>query len=442
MPARAAHDDTLIGRRVTVVGLGRFGGGIGVTRWLHGRGATVTVSDQAEPADLVESIAQLEDLDVKLHLGGHESADFLDTDLLVVSPAVPPDMPLLVQAREKGIPQTTEMNLFLARCPGNIVGITGSVGKSTTTTMLGAMLATRYPTHVGGNIGVCLLDRTGDIGPGDMVVLELSSFQLEWTPQVAVSPHIAVVTNLQPNHLDRHGTMDAYGQAKQNITRFQDIDDVLVLNRADPSLADWATLAPGRVEWFDPAGGEAFELSLPGVHNQANAQAAWAAARLLGISRDTAAEALQHLAPLPHRLEFVGEYDRVRYYNDSKSTTPSGSIVAIEAFPPGQVVLLLGGYDKGLDYAPLAAVALARAAAVVTFGAAGETIARAFSACQGGCDVHRAAGFDEAVATARSLARQRQVVLLSPGCASYDEFVNYEHRGRRFVHLVTPPATK
>jgi len=434
-----AEPEQLAGRRVTVVGLGRFGGGIGVTRWLRGQGADVTVSDRASAADLSESVARLDGMEVSLHLGGHEEADFLQTDLLVVSPAVPRDMPLLAAARRAGVPRTTEMNLFLERCPARIVGITGTVGKSTTTAMIGEILCGRFTTHVGGNIGVSLLERLDRIAAGDLVVLELSSFQLEDVPQIGLSPHVAVVTNLAPNHLDRHGTMGAYAAAKKNIFRFQAAGDVLILNAACEATRPWRDDAPGRVEFFDPAG-PPFELSVPGTHNQANAQAAWVAARRLGVDRKTAAAALRGFRGLPHRLQFVAERDGLRYYNDSKCTTPEGAVVAMEAFESGRAILLVGGYDKHVSFQALGRALADRAKAVIALGATREQIVAAVEKHRAGRrpTVQQAADLADAVARARSLAEAGDVILLSPACASYDMFTNYEQRGEAFVCLVRP----
>ena len=428
----------MAGKRVTVVGLGRFGGGIGVTRWLCGQGAVVTVSDKAPADDLAESVAQLSRLDVALHLGGHEEPDFLNADLLVVNPAVPKDIPPLAAAQQAGVPWTTEINLFLERCPAPTVGITGSVGKSTTTAMIGAILATTRTTHVGGNIGRSLLDELPDIAADHVVVLELSSFQLEDLPLVGISPRVAVVTNLAPNHLDRHGTMDAYAAAKKNLFAFQGPDDVLVLNVNDSAVTGWAAQAPGRVDWFDEDDENPFELALPGRHNQANAQAAWAAARQFGVDRESAAGALRAFAGLPHRLEFVVERNGVRYYNDSKCTTPGGAVVALNAFPARTVAVILGGYDKGVSFEKLGVVAASRAKAVVTLGATADAIAAAVRKYRSGGIpiIERADTLPEAVCLCEQIAAPGDVVLLSPACASYDMFTNYEHRGEQFCELV------
>jgi UDP-N-acetylmuramoylalanine--D-glutamate ligase len=221
------------------MGLGRFGGGIGVTRYLARAGAKVTVSDQAPAKELAESVAALEGLDVTLHLGGHEQADIVGCELMVVNPAVAFDSPHLAAARNAGVRLTTEINLFLERSPAPVVGITGSAGKSTTTAMTGAVLASRGSVHVGGNIGGSLLEELDRIRPDHVVVMELSSFQLAYLPLLGRSPHVAVVTNLHPNHLDRHRDLAEYAEAKKNIFRFQGPEDVLVLNRDDTVVAGW-----------------------------------------------------------------------------------------------------------------------------------------------------------------------------------------------------------
>ncbi len=426
------------GKRVTVVGLGHFGGGIGVTRWLCGQGARVTVSDRAPAEQLTDALGQIEGLAVTLHLGGHEERDFTEADLLVVSPAVPKDLPPIAAAERAGVPRTTELNLFLERCRCRIVGVTGTVGKSTTAAMAGAILARRFPTHVGGNIGRSLLADLPAIAPDHVVVLEMSSFQLEDVPLVGVSPHVAVVTNLSPNHLDRHGTMAAYAAAKKNIFRYQSPDDVLVLNAACEATAAWAEEAPGRVERFDPSGAQ-FELAVPGRHNQANAETAWAAARPFGVRREEAAAALRGFGGLPHRLAFVGERHGVEYYNDSKCTTPEGAIVALEAFAPRRAVVIAGGYDKGAGFERLGEALAARAKAVVAMGATREKIIAAIEAAGAAAPpaVHRAGSLEEAVALAAAAAGPGDVVLLAPACASYDMFTNYERRGEAFAAVVS-----
>ncbi len=425
-------------KRITVMGLGRFGGGLGVTRWLVEQGACVTVSDQAGADELAEPLAALDGLDVTLHLGGHEESDFVEADLVVVNPAVPFDSPHIQAAREANVELTTEINLFLARCAAPVVGITGSVGKSTTTAMTGAILSACKPTHVGGNIGRSLLESLPDIKPNHVVVLELSSFQLSYLPLLAQSPHVALVTNLYPNHLDRHGSMAEYADAKKNIFRFQCPDDVLIVNRNDSEVASWTDQAPGRTDTFS-AVDEPFDLNVPGLHNQANAQAAWSVARQFDVPRTVAAEALSGFVGLPHRLQLVAHRDGVRYFNDSKCTTPAGAVVALEAFPARNVVIIVGGYDKKVDFGELCAALADRAKAVVTTGQTGEAIADGVESARGDAgvlSVIREPEFAAAVVAARDLAESGDVVLLSPACASFDQFQNYEQRGKTFMRMI------
>ena len=426
-------------RRVLVMGLGRFGGGVGVTQWLASLGARVTVTDLAPEKDLAESIAQLNGLDVTLHLGGHDEADLDACDLLVVNPAVPDNSPFLVAARQRGVAMTTEINLFFDRCPATVVGITGSVGKSTTTAMIGQVLASKYTTHVGGNIGKSLLLelQAGRIARDHVVVLELSSFQLSYFPLMRVSPRVALVTNLLPNHLDRHGTMESYGQAKKNIFRFQKADDVLIVNADDAEVATWSAQAPGRRDQFSSAG-EPFDLLVPGPHNQLNAQAAWAIARAMGISREQAAGAMKTFPGLPHRLALVAQRNGVRYYDDSKATTPTGTAVAVNSFPAGSVVAIVGGYDKHISLDGMCEVLAQRCKSVIATGQVGPQLAEGVTQRRGpaGPAVVLTQGFDQAVAAAVQAAGPGDVVLLSPGCASYDQFANYIQRGLRFAELI------
>jgi UDP-N-acetylmuramoylalanine--D-glutamate ligase len=252
---------------------------------------------------------------------------------------------------------------------------------------------------------------------------------------------VAVVTNLQPNHLDRHGTLDHYAAAKKNIFRRQGPDDVLVINAAPAAgVAGWAAEAPGRVEWFSADAAEPFDLAVPGRHNQANAQAAWAAARQFGVTREAAAEALAGFRGLPHRLELIAERGGVRFFNDSKCTTPEGAMVALAAFAPRRAVVIVGGSDKGSDFAPLGRALAERAKAVVATGVTGQRIlaaveaARPAGAAAPAISYH--AEFAAAVRAALALAASGDAALLSPACASYDQFANYEHRGRRFCELI------
>lgn len=453
-------------RRVTVMGLGGFGGGVGVTRWLATAGATVTVTDRASAEKLARSVAEIADLGVTLRLGGHEERDFRDTDLVVVNPAVPDSSPYLVAARAAGVPITTEINLFVERCPARCVGITGSVGKSTVTAMTGHILTQAAErgcaaprirrVWVGGNIGRSLLDVLPEIDPADVVVLELSSFQLHRTPLVRWSPHVAVVTNITPNHLDWHGTFAAYSAAKLNILRFQDPARDVIVAGDTPDLrrlldhlhGDLSGVwrygldgdVPVAVQQSTPAVDcddrrlcwPTLRLDVPGRHNRENAAAALAVAHALGVPDDEAAALLGTFQALPHRLQRVAERGGVTYYDDSKSTTPESALTALRSFGT-PLLVILGGYDKGSDLRPVAEEAARRAKFAACIGQTGPVLADAVTRAGGTAAVFPS--LPAAMTAVRARAEPGDTVLLSPACASWGEFTDYRERGLLFARL-------
>jgi len=455
--------DRCRGKAVTIMGLGLFGGGVGAARALARRGARVTVTDLKSADALAPSLEALEGLPVALHLGGHAPADFTGADVLVVNPGVPPTSPYLAMAREAGAEITAEMTLFAAACPAPLVGVTGSAGKSTTTALLGAMLARDRPTRVGGNIGHSLLEELPAIRPDETIVLEMSSFQLEDLGPHGISPAAAVVTNVSPNHLDRHGSMAAYIDAKKNILRFQGSDGLAVLNADDPEVRTWSEETAGRVLLYSlqgpvEAGGfldgaeavlrvggreERLDLAgalrLRGRHNLANALATAVTARALGVPRDQVLEAAAEFEPLPHRLQPVGAVGGVQFIDDSKATTPRSSAVAMEALAE-PVILIAGGYDKHLDPAPMVEAVRQRGRGVVLIGATAPALAEAIG--PNGPAVAMADDLPAAVREAWRLARPGEVVLLAPGHASWDMFENYAQRGDVFHQAVADLAEK
>lgn len=425
------------GRRVTVAGLGRFGGQIAAARWLARQGARVLVTDQAAPEKLIDSVRQLEDLPIEFRLGEHREDDFTRAELIVASPAIPPSNTYLNAARAAGVPITTEIRLFIERCPAPIVGVTGTKGKSTTTAMLGEILARRFKTWVGGNIGRSLLLELDQIRPSDLVVLELSSFMLEHLGDMKWSPHLAVVTMLAADHLDWHGSPDAYVRAKSNIVRFQKPQDVAVLNEEDPGSIALAGQTAARVVRFGTKDRRPLELILPGKHNQSNAQAAFAAAYQLGVGRDDAQDALRSFRGLPHRLELVHESDGVRWFNDSIATIPEAAVAALDSFASRRVIQIVGGHDKGLPITSMCNALLERAKAVLCIGETGRMLESAMSdsALPAAAPVYHCGDLPTAVAMARRIAGPGDVVLLSPGFSSYDQFVNFQDRGELFARL-------
>jgi UDP-N-acetylmuramoylalanine--D-glutamate ligase len=433
-----------------VVGLGRFGGGVGVTRWLVDQGARVTVTDLAEPEKLGASLDRIADLDVSLKLGGHDPDSLRDADMVVVNPAVPKQRSAFFrQITESGIPWTTEMNLFCERCPATVIGITGTYGKSTTCVMLDNAVRASVDAgrtgftavHLGGNIGRSLLGRLEDIKPTDLVILEMSNAQLEDLPRIHWAPPFAVVANAFPNHLDRHGSWEAYVEAKLNILRDPVQASRIVLGPVgrdvEAMVERIVPSASGRVHRVTPAD-PPVELAVAGRHNRANADCVLAVGRLLGLDEAITRRALRSFTGLPHRLEHVRSLAGVDYINDSKSTSPAAIQTAIESL--GQpIVAIIGGVDKGVCFADCAAALATRCRAVICVGESGPAFARALRAVEAGDSAPtllETDGLPEAVCLAREQAQAGDAVLFAPGAPSFDAYPNFEERGRHFIELV------
>ncbi len=471
---------SLANRRVVVMGLGRFGGGVGVTRFLANQGARVLVTDKEPAEKLQDSLASLADLHITYRLGEHRISDFTDADLIVVNPAVRPmNNPCLAAAQQAGAKLTSEIRLLVERLPNRrrTIGITGSAGKSTTTTMVGDSLlaeiekakrreiatdkseirnpkseirSTRNPEpetrnlFLGGNLGGSLLSRLDQIGHDDWVVLELSSFMLQGLREDRWSPHIALITNLAPNHLDWHGSFDHYRTAKQALLDFQRDDDIAILGPGATGFT--SPLAPSQVRDFSSCDmsslpGDIPPLLIPGEHNRINAAMAVQVCIAAGLDRSQAAGHVSAFAGLPHRLQFVDDRDGVRHYNDSKCTTPEAAMLALRSFDAGRVHLILGGYDKGADLAPLAAFARSHCKSIHTIGATGPAIAAAAEAAAGGAIIVESETLENAMLSLQKVAERGDVILLSPACASWDQFTNFEARGAAFMKLASRDST-
>lgn len=441
---RTIHD-RLSGRRITVMGLGRFGGGLGVTLYLASHGAHVLVTDTEPASRLNDPLAALEPLvrdgAVTLRLGGHCEADFRQADLVVANPAVPRPWqnPYLRAAVEAGVPVTTEIGLLCGRIRdwSRVLGVTGSAGKSTTTSMIGAALtALGERVLIGGNLGGSLLSLADglDAPAPPWLVLELSSAMLHWLGPIG--PHAAVVTNFSPNHLDWHAELDHYRACKQNLLAGMAPGASAVLGA---SVQNW-TIPGGvaRVAVGPPNAEGLPALRVPGAHNRLNAAMAIAAVRaaLPEAPAAAVAPALAAFGGLAHRLEHVTDHNGVRCYNDSKSTTPESCLLAIDAFAPDQsrVHLIAGGYDKGSDLSPVARLA-DRVAGVYAIGATGPALAATAAR------VTLCGTLERAVEAAFARACPGDVLLLSPACASWDQFENFEKRGEAFRKLVATHET-
>src|SRR5580704_16771578 len=442
----------LRGKRVLVVGLARTG--VATALFCARHNARVTASESRTESELGEVPAKMREAGVQLELGGHTEKTFLAQDLIVPSPGVPADDPLLVAARTKRITVWSEIELAYRFLEGRLIGITGSNGKTTTTTLIHHILkAASVETLLAGNVGTPLISVIGETTAKTVAVVELSSFQLELIERFR--PDIGVLLNLTPDHLDRHKTLDAYVAAKARMFENQTELDAAVLNADDPLTARFVTKKP-QVFWFSRKqrvnegaclqddeifvahkGKQEFvmkraDIPLVGAHNLENVLAAVTAARLAGVDAATIAAAVKNFAGVEHRLEFVVEVRGARYYNDSKATNVDATLKALDSFP-GRVLIILGGKDKGSDYTVLQQALREKAIAALLIGAAAEKIE---DQIRGSVPLKRAETLARAVEMASEAARPGDVVLLAPACASFDQFENYEQRGRVFKELV------
>lgn len=441
------------GKRVAVVGLGVSG--TAVVEWLAGNGAQVGVSEMKPSTEFMEWVERNGSMLRRTEFGGHTEAFLASSDMIVPSPGVPLTLPALTAAARRGVPVVGEMDLVLDGCPARIVGVTGTNGKTTTTALLGHLLeAGGVPATVAGNIGVPVSLAVKGLTRDRILVLEVSSFQLDTSP--SFHPALAVLLNVTPDHLDRYGSFEAYANSKARITANQTSGDAVVLNRLDRRCVALAESSRARVRWFDGSGAVVegagisdgwlrlreegrtvqvlplADLPLRGAHNVENALAACVAARLLGVSPEVLAAGLRGFKGVAHRLEHVGAIGEVLFVNDSKATNVDAQEKALRSFSE-PVVLIAGGLDKGGDFERIAPLLGGRAKAVILIGSATERIERAWREA---VPIRRTGSLAEAVREGFELARPRGVVLLSPGCASYDMFRNFEDRGRRFRDAV------
>src|SRR5882762_7539924 len=440
-------------KRVLVVGLGKSG--VASSLFLKSRGARVTVSDSKPEAELRDEILLLLDHGITVETGGHGDRTFRGQDLIVVSPGVPFDSPHLEQARALGEPVIAEVELAAQFLPGPIVAITGANGKTTTTTLAGEIVAAgKFPTLVGGNIGTPAISLGDQARPDTWTILEVSSFQLETI--VSFRPRIAVILNITPDHLDRHKTFTNYVAAKARIFENQQPDDFTVLNADDPTTAELASRTRAQLFWFSrkrevekgtfvrdanilyrdgktereimPVS----EIPLKGAHNLENVLAAISIGGLVGCQPDQIRDAVRNFNAVEHRLEFVAQVAGVDYYNDSKATNVNATIKALESFP-ANIHLILGGKDKGSDYSVLNDLLRQRVKRVYTIGAAAAKIESQIASA---AEIVPSHTLENAIRNASESAQAGDVVLLAPACASFDQFQNYEHRGRVFKEVV------
>jgi UDP-N-acetylmuramoylalanine--D-glutamate ligase len=456
-------------KRVLVVGLGRSG--VASAIFLQEHGAKVIVSDSKSEVQLQSEVPALLDRGISIETGHHGERTFRDQDLIVVSPGVPSDQPQLQHARSLGIPVIGEVELAFRFLQGKVLAITGSNGKTTTTSLVGEILAKSgtqsgtkndKKTLVGGNIGTPVISLAGQSSPETQVVLEISSFQLESIEQFR--PWIAAILNITPDHLDRHHTFEAYTAAKARIFENQQPSDFAILNADDPTCVALKDKIKAELLWFSrkqPVENGAFlkgneiifrqngqeqivlsrsDIQLKGDHNLENVLAAVAMSMVAGCTPQQVRQSVQEFRAVEHRLELVATINGVTFYNDSKATNVDATVKALESFP-GNIHIILGGKDKGSDYTVLNPLLRERVKRVYLIGAASDKIA---SQVQGATELIRSGTLERAVRQAFEAAKSGDVVLLAPACASFDQFKSYEHRGRVFKELVqslTPVAT-
>src|SRR5215208_8335722 len=445
------------GKRVLILGAARQG--LALARWLSLHGAHTTLSDMRSETDLRVARESLAEFQIDWALGGHPLESLDSTDVLCLSGGIPLTLPIVAEAVKRGIPLSNDSQIFMEAVPCRTIGITGSAGKTTTTTLIGQMARSAYggKAHIGGNIGDPLINYLDEMQSDDIAILELSSFQLD---QMTISPSIAAILNITPNHLDRHGAMEAYTAAKARILEFQSDTDMAVLGRDDKGAWSLRQNVKGKLFAFslheldeglngayflegllNLRDGNAYmplilreRISVRGDHNVLNVLAALTIGYAAGLPLDVMLEAVEEFRGVPHRLELVRELHGVRWYNDSIATAPERTIAAIRAFEE-PIVLLLGGRDKDLPWEELMQLVAQRVDHVVLFGEAAEKILQTMDSLglrEKQSSVTRADGLQDAVLKAAEVAESGDVVLLSPGGASFDEFKDFAERGERF----------
>jgi UDP-N-acetylmuramoylalanine--D-glutamate ligase len=443
-------------KQVLIMGLGRFGGGLDSARFAAKAGAKVCVTDLAGRAELEDTLRELKDCEIEYHLGEHCEDDFRCADVLIVNPAVPPGNRYVEIARKAGCLITSQMELFFQLCLGRIIGITGANGKSTTTSLTAHLLNAGCgqedvgygKVFLGGNIGhQPLLDIVDQIQKEDVTVLEISNFQLEQLARIQAAPDIALITNLTPNHLDRHGTFEAYCGVKEGIFQHQTPNTenpvVSIFNAEDPITKAWYQ------KYLNDAGRRCLTFSaddvpeefatvfrLPGRVNRSNLAAALTIASRFNIEPKRIIDAIRSFEGLPNRCQFIAETKGVRWYDDSKATTPVSTTAALNGIDEPKI-LIAGGYDKQISFAELGACIAQRAKACVLIGQTASKIAAAIKSAEpSDCVIKYADSMEQAVELSYELAASGDVVLMSPACASYDMFKNYTQRSEAFIQAV------
>lgn len=460
-------------KKITVMGLGLHGGNEGLIRYLVNQGAKVCVTDQKTESELKPTIDRLSDLDIEYRLGKHEWGDFVDADIIFINQAVKPDSLWRKKIKKSKIATSTEMNLFFENCPAPIIGITGTNGKSTSATLTyeilkaGSMLKKKI--FFGGNIGGSLLNQLSEMTEDDLVILELSSFQLMDLSKLHKSPHVAVILNITPDHLDYHKDFNDYLDAKKSILKFQDESDFAIINHHQIKTRELARDACSRVFYFNaykklkdgiylddemiisrwrgkvqkimPVS----DIPMPGRHNIENVMVAIACGIIYKVDPQIISDTIANFQGLEHRLELVKEIEGVKYYNDSKATTPESTIAALYSFK-APIILLAGGSEKFSKFKRMSQEIVKRCKAVYLFG---QTSKRIFASINKRFnqmkpemlklkkeDIYLVEDMKSALSSAQKKAEKGDIILLSPACASFDQFANFEERGEEFKKMI------
>lgn len=427
------------GKKVLVMGLGLLGGGAGVAKFFAKEGAQVTVTDLKDKKELETSLKELNNFPIRYVLGKHEVKDFKTHDLVIRNPAVPLDSPFLAIAKKAGVLIEMESGIFFQLCPSkNIIGVTGTKGKTTTTLLIGEMLKrANYKVVVGGNLRISTLELLEKVGDQTWVVLELSSWQLEGLITHRISPHVAVITNIMPDHLNRYHSFAEYIWAKKIIFRFQKKDDIFVLSKDQEITKNLAREAKSQVVFFSqktlPQSLQKM-IKLPGIHNLLNVSCAYVVSKALGVSDDVIFKSVKNFSGVPDRLENVRELEGITFVNDTTATTPEATIAALSSFK-NPVVLLCGGSDKNLNFSQLGKIVNKKAKTVLLLeGSATDKIEKEVDKKK---IAGRFANLKEAIWAAKERAVKGDVVLLSPSAASFGMFENEFDRGEQFRRIVS-----
>ncbi len=434
----------LRGKKITVMGLGLHGGGVGVVKFLAQQGAKILVTDLKTKKELKASLNKLAYLknsgQVKYILGKHRTGDFKNADLIIKNPGVPKDSKYLKIARKNKIPIETDIGLFFELCPSKkIIGVTGTKGKSTTATLIADLLKTKYKVVLAGNIRTSVLEELPKIHKNTIVVLELSSWQLEDLRFHKISPHIAVVTNIMQDHLNRYQKMQDYIEAKKLIFKFQKSNDYLILNHDDKIVKKFAKKAKAKVIYYSKKQTRKYlnYTKIAGKHNLSNLSAAITVAKLCKISIFSIKKVLKKFRGMKGRLELVKEMNGVKYYNDTTATTPEATIAALKSLPKNKIILIAGGADKNLDFKNLAKKIIDRVKLLILLpGTATEKIEKEIKIQNTKYKIQEAKNMKDAVKKAKKTATKNNFVLLSPGCASFGLFKHEFDRGKQFVRCI------